>query len=220
LVPELPPPPQGDAQVKELARCLLNGGMAMDRLEGLMRQAPDRLREPLLEAAFDNLRPDVNKLYPEAWVARLAQLPQTAQTQAATSLAGAWASQAPEDAIAWASSMGPGQARADAEAAAVKSWARTDPEGASAWVSTLAPGAERDHSVQALVQTIAEASPQEAWGLALSIVDPDERTKAATQAAKMMAARDPSTARQLIDAGPFSAQIKTQLQAAISQPGK
>ena len=220
LVPELPPPPQGDAQVEELARCLLNGGMAMDRLEGLLQQAPDRLRQPLLEAAFNSLRPDVTRLDPEVWAARLAQLPQTAQAQAAASLAGAWASQAPEDAIAWASSMGPGQARRDAEAAAVSSWARTDPEDASAWVSTLGPGAERDHNVQALVLTIAEASPQEAWGLALSIGDPDERVKAATQAAKMMAARDPSTARQLIDNGPFSPQTKTQLEAAISQPGK
>jgi hypothetical protein len=218
FLPELPSSPAGDAQVKELARCLLNGGMDMNRFDGLMQQAPARLREPLLEAAFSSLRTDVSSIDPGIWVQRLPLLPESAQAPAAESLGRAWASQAPEDAIAWASAMPPGEAKTDAQAAVVGTWAKTDPQAASEWVNSLPPDAERDHSTAALVQTMSGTSPREAWDWALTIGDSAERTKAATQAAKMMAARDPLAAQQLIDSGPFSPQTKLQLQAALKQP--
>ncbi len=220
FLPELPSTPAGDAQIKELARCLLNGGLAVNRFDGLMQQAPERLREPLLEAAFSSLRSDVSSIDPEVWVQRLPQLPEASRAQAAESLGRAWASQAPEDAIAWASGLGPGETRTDAEAAVVGTWAKTDPQAASEWVNSLPSDTERDHSIVSLVKTMSETSPREAWDWALTIGDSAERTKAATQAAKMMAARDPFAARQLIDGGPFSPQTKLELQAALKEPVK
>jgi hypothetical protein len=222
LVPELPASPQGDAQVKELARCLLNGGLALNRFDGLMQQAPERLRQPLPEAAFDNLRTDVSgiDLDPQLWAGRLSQLPEASRPHAAESLVRAWASQALDDAIAWAASMGPGDARTGADAGIVSAWSKKDPQSASEWVSAMPLGPERDHGLQSLVQAIAEAYPREAWDWALSIGDPAERTKAATQAARMLAARDPLAARQLIDSGPFPPQTKLELQAALHQPAK
>jgi hypothetical protein len=218
FLPDLPSTPAGDAQVKELARCLLNGGLDMNRFDGLMQQAPARLREPLLEAAFNDLRSDVSSIDPNVWVQRLPQLPEGARAQAAQSLGRAWASQAPEDAIAWASGMASGEAKTDAEAAIVGTWAKTDPQAASEWVNSLPPDAERDHSVASLVKTLSGTSPREAWDWALTIGDSSQRTKAATQAAQMMAARDPLAARQLIDSGPFSPQTKLELQAALKKP--
>jgi hypothetical protein len=218
ILPDLPSTPAGDAQVKELARCLLNGGMALNRFDGLMQQAPDRLREPLLEAAFSSLRSDVSSIDPNVWVQRLPQLPEASRAQAAESLGRAWASQAPEDAIAWASAMAPGETKTDAEAAVVGTWAKTDPQAASEWVNSLPADTERDHSVESLVKTMSQSSPREAWDWALTIGDSGERIKAATQAAQMMAARDPFAARQLIDSGPFPPQTKLELQAALKQP--
>jgi hypothetical protein len=49
----------------------------------------------------------------------------------------------------------------------------------------------------------------------VSITDQTERDAAAAQAAKAMGARDPATARQLIEAGPFTAEMKAQLQASL-----
>jgi hypothetical protein len=194
--------------------------MDMDRFNGLMQQAPERLREPLLEAAFSSLRSDVSSIDPQVWVQRLPQVPESSRALAAASLGRAWASQAPEDALAWASGLAPGQVKTDAEAAVVGTWAKTDPQAASEWVNSLPADTERDHSVESLVKAMSETSPREAWGWALTIGDSAERTKAATQAAKMMAARDLFAAQQLIDGSPFSPQTKLELQTALKEPIK
>jgi len=55
----------------------------------------------------------------------------------------------------------------------------------------------------------------------LSISDEQERSRAAAHAATMMAARDPATARQWIETGPFSTELKVKLQSGLgltSQP--
>src|SRR5262249_14693233 len=107
LVADLPQSSEGDAQVKELARCLINGGMAIHRFDNLMDQAPERLRQPLLQAAFNNFRTDMASFDPQVWVDRLPQVESSARTQATESLARSWAALAPEDAVDWVSSLSP-----------------------------------------------------------------------------------------------------------------
>jgi len=49
----------------------------------------------------------------------------------------------------------------------------------------------------------------------VSISDETTRDAAAAKAANAIAARDPATARQLIESGPFTAEMKAQLEASL-----
>lgn len=50
--------PAGEAEAKQLAESLLNGGHLLHRLDGLMVQAPEGFKSTLLHTAFDLLYPD------------------------------------------------------------------------------------------------------------------------------------------------------------------
>ena len=78
-------------------------------------------------------------------------------------------------------------------------------------------GVDRDQSANSLVFAVADKYPREAWDWALSIQDELQRSRAAAHAAQMMAARDPATARQWVEAGPFSPEVKVQLQADLER---
>lgn len=212
LVADIPRPPEGDSQLETLARSLFNGGNQLHRFDNLLQQAPERLRQPLIDAAFKFLSAD-NLDDPQRWMARLSLLPEASRARGAESIARAWAQQTPEEAIGWANSLAAGETRNGAVAAVASTWAKKDPYGAADWVASLPPGAERDHSAGSLVLAVAERFPREAWEWALSISDDLERSRAAAHAAKMMAARDPATARQWIETGPFSADLKVKLQS-------
>jgi RNA polymerase sigma factor (sigma-70 family) len=216
LVADLPRTPQGDAQVQELARCLYNGGNRLGRFDSLLPQAPERLRQPLIDAAFSCLAPD-NLGDPQIWAARLSLLADTSRAQGTESLARAWAGQSPEDAAAWASSLAAGSSRTGAFGAIASAWAAKDPLGAADWVASLPLGADRNQGTQSLVVAVAGQYPREAWDWALSITDTAERSSAAAQAVKAMAARDPATARQWIESGPFSASTRAELTAALGR---
>lgn len=214
LVADLPRTPDGDAEVQSLARNLFNGGRALYRFDKLFEQAPERLRQPLVEAAFSFLSSETLDP-PQKWVARLAQLPEAARAQGVESIARAWAAQAPEDAIGWAASLPADEIRAGAVANITSAWAAKDSQGASAWVAAMPAGMERDRSARSLVLAIAEKFPREAWDWAVSIGDASTRASAATHAAQMMAAHDPATARQWIENGPFTPEDKATLQSAL-----
>jgi hypothetical protein len=66
---------------------------------------------------------------------------------------------------------------------------------------------------------LAEKYPRDAWDWALSIADPNTRTDSATQAVRIVAARDPATARQWIETGPFTPETRAALQATLAKPG-
>ncbi len=220
LARDLPRTPEGDALMQSLGKSLLNGGNALHRFDQLFEQAPERLRQSLIDAAFHFLSPD-NLGDPQRWITRLSQLPETARAQGTESIARAWAARTPEDAIGWAASLAPGETRNGAVAAIASAWATKDAHGAAEWVASMSPGAERDRSAQALVLAVGEKFPREAWEWALSIEDSAARNRAATHAAKIMAARDPATARQWIETGPFTPETKAELQSALdraSQP--
>ena len=216
LVADLPRTPEGDSLMQAVASSVLNSGSMLYRFDKLLEQAPERLRQPLIEAAFNFLRAD-SIADPQRWIARLSLLPEASRARGTESIAHAWAEQTPEAAIVWVSSLAPGETRNGALAAIASTWAAKDAHGAAEWVAAMAPGAERDCSAGSLVLAIAETFPLEAWDWALSIGDMGERTRAATHAAKTMAARDPATARQWIETGPFTPEVKAQLQSALER---
>lgn len=215
LVADLPRTPDGDAQVQQLAQCLFNGGYQLHRFDKLLEQAPERMRQPLIDAAFGYLNP-TTMTDPQPWIARLPQLPEASRARATESIARAWAQQAPEEAIGWVAALGPGETRTGAVAAIASGWAKQDAAGAAGWIAAMTPGIERDRSAESLVLEMAEKYPREAWEWALSINDGSERSRAATHAAKTMAARDPATARQWIETGPFTPEVKAELRAAVA----
>jgi len=217
LVKELPNTPEGDREVTNVAERLFNGGHMLNRFDSLLSQAPDRLREPLVEAAFGFLRGD-SLDDPQRWINNLSLLPANARAKGTESLARAWAEQAPEDANRLGGCTPAGRHSNSALAAIASAWAGKDANNAAAWVASLPAGPERDRSAESLVSAVAQRYPQEAWNWALSISDAVGRERAAGEAAKMMAARDPATARQWIQSGPFSDQTKANLQAALDKP--
>lgn len=215
FVPDLPANAEGDSEIKTLANSLLNGGSMLYRFDSLYSQAPGRLQAPLLETAFNSLRAD-NLGDPQSWISRLSLLPDSARASGTESIARAWAQASPEQAITWLQSLPPDTTRSGAAAAIATAWAATDAPDATQWVSAMSPGPERDQSTRALAMAMSETNPQNAWNLAMSIGDPTQREDAATQVAKMIAGRDPATARQWIEAGPFAPDQKAQLEAALA----
>src|SRR5690606_27971114 len=159
LASRLPETPNGDALIKTVAESLLNGGRALYRFDQVLADAPERLKEPLLEAAFKSLRGED----PQAWIERLALLPEEKRGQAMASLAHAWASAAPEEAAEWAASLPTGQTRSETLSALAAGWAAVDPQGAAGWVAGMQPGLERDRTAGALVASVARQYPGEAW---------------------------------------------------------
>jgi hypothetical protein len=216
LAADLPRTAEGDSRVQSVASSLLNSGSMLYRFDELLEQAPERLRQPLIDAAFNLLRAD-NLDDPQRWIARLSLLPEASRPRGIESIARAWAGQTPEEAVGWVGSLAPGETRNGALAAIASTWASKDANGAAEWVAAMVPGAERDRSARSLVFAVAERFPYEAWAWALSIGDTGERARALTQAAKMMAARDPATARQWIETGPFTPEIRAELQSALDR---
>ena len=191
----------------------------LDRFEGLFSQSPERLKQPLVEQAFEGLYGG-NLDDPQKWIGRLSLLPDAARPKAVEELARAWAQQTPEEAVGWMGSLTAGETRDRAAGALTSEWARKDSQAAGEWVSSLAQGSERDRAVSGLVTALAEQSPEQAWNWAVSIGDDGQRKEAATRAAKAMASRDPNAARQWIETGPFTAEVKAELQVALDKPIK
>jgi hypothetical protein len=67
---------------------------------------------------------------------------------------------------------------------------------------------------------MADKYPREAWEWALTIRDPGQNATALTQVVSSLARRDSNTARQWIDSGPFSPDLKAKLQSAVENRGQ
>jgi hypothetical protein len=215
LLADVPRTRDSDPLVESLASSLWNGGSMLHRFDKLLEQAPERLRQPLIDKAFGFLNSETMP-DPQPWITRLSQLPEASRAKGIESIARAWAEQTPEEAIGWVASMASGETRNGAMAAIASAWAKKDAQGAAEWVASMA-GAERDRSAGSLVLAVAERYPREAWDWALSIDDTVERNRAASHVAKVMAARDAATARQWIETGPFTAETKAELQTALER---
>jgi hypothetical protein len=143
LAADLPRTPEGDSQVQSLANGLFNGGDKLYRFDNLLAQAAERLRQPLISAAFNLLCAD-NLDDPQRWITRLSLLSEASRARGTESIARAWAGQTPEEAAGWVASLAPGESRNGALAAIATTWAAKDAYGAAEWVASMAPGTERD----------------------------------------------------------------------------
>jgi len=216
LMAELPATPESEAHIQQLASSVFNGGSMIHRFEKLLEQAPERLRQPLIENAFNYLRED-SLDDPQTWIARLDLLPEKSRGQATVRLGQAWASQNPESAARWAGSMPAGPLRTDVTANIASSWAAKDPAGAAEWVAKLSEGSERDRSAAMVAWSLVEKNPQEAWNWVQAIQDPSERERAAAQAIQRMAVRNLAQARRLLETAPFSPELKAQIQSSLER---
>lgn len=215
LAVDLPKTQEADEQLRNLASSLFNGGSMLHRFDKLLEEAPERMRQPLIENAFNHLREDTLK-EPQRWIERLSLLPEESRTRGTESLARSWAAQAPEEAAGWVNSMPASGARNSAMSAVVSSWAAKDAHGAAEWVSALS-GPERERSAGTLALALAEKYPRETLEWVMTISDPMQRTHVAAQAARLMAIRDPAAARQWVEAAPFTAEMKAQLQSSFER---
>jgi RNA polymerase sigma factor (sigma-70 family) len=214
LVADIPRTKLGDKQIQELADRLLNGGDRIPMFNQLLAQAPERLRQPLIEAAFKYVG-NLSLADPQTWVARLPLLPESSRVTGVESIARAWANQTPQEAVRWATSLTSEDARQVAEAAIVSAWAAKDATGAASWVASQSPGPDRDRTTSSLVVAIVDRYPREAWEWALGISDAIQRSAMANFVARGVAAHDPETARRWIESGPFPADAKKLMQAAL-----
>jgi RNA polymerase sigma factor (sigma-70 family) len=211
---DIPATPAGDLEVSALARGLLNGGSMLGRLDNLLLDAPPRVRQELLNNAFDVLQQD-SMNDPKTWAARLQLLPLERQASGAQALARSWAVQDPENTIAWANSL-KGDSRMPALTTAASTWAANDPAGAARWVSSLNDGLEKDAFTATLVVSISDRHPSEAWEWAVTIQDPTIRGQAANRAALSFAKQNPVAARQSIEGSNLPPEMKSQLINSIS----
>jgi hypothetical protein len=216
LAADFPRTADGDVQVRDLATRILTGDFTQHPFEKLLEQAPERVRQPLIENAFNFLR-EGSLNDPQAWIARLALVPESSRGNAAAKLAGAWAWLAPEEALGWVNTMPAGATRDGAMNAAIASWVAQDVRGAADWTATLPIGSERDRGAGAIALALTEKNPRESLEWVMTIGDAAERQRIAIQAAQTMAGRNPDAARQWIEAAPFSPEMKAQIQSSIER---
>jgi hypothetical protein len=216
LAKELPDLPDSAAYTKELAGRLLNGGNDLHRFERLYADAPEPLKQPLLEEAFRYLSAET---IDENWVNRLAKLPEAQRLKATESMARAWAARTPEEAIAWIDSLPTTEQRSAAAAGAVEGMAREQPSVAAEWVASLEPGFEQDRAAVALVKRITEDRPQEAWQWTGRISNESERDIAASYVVKKVAERNPTLATEWLQTGPFTEKTRDDLRTALGFAG-
>ncbi len=214
IAAQLPQTQAGDAQLELLAEGLLRRGMHLHRLDPLLEASPQRVRQVILQKAFELLTSETLG-EPRRWMALLPQLPPASQARAAGALAQAWAAQAPADAIRWADSLPAGSGRTEAVAGIAAAWTATDPASASVWIEAMAPGEGRDRCAQSLISAIAQDYPREAWEWAMSIGEPERRLAAASEAADAMATRDPVATRAWIENSLLASDQKVAIQSAL-----
>lgn len=218
LVKDLPHSPEGDAQVQKLAQSFFNGGYMNYQFDNFIAQAPERLRQPLIEAAFKSLSSH-SMDDPQRWIERLDKLPENFRAGGTEYIARAWSEQRLDEAVEWVRSLETGEARALAAAAITSTWVAKDPQGATEWVAAMSPD-ERERSVGRLVYGLLDQYPQQAWEWALTIRDPQSRTTVATHVATQMAARDPGTARHWIESSPLPPEAKAAFNSNLNRAGK
>lgn len=218
FVNDFPQTPEGDGYVRTLAGCMLNGGQNLPRFEQMLAQAPERLKEPLTDAALMYLNSD-NMDDPQRWLALAANVPKGQGAVSTSRVIAAWAGKEPQEAIAWATALPEGDLRSSSVASAANVWVQKDPYSASQWVDTLPPGHDKDQAATSLVNAIVRDSPAEAWEWAMNISDPSARAGSAMRVIGETARRDPVQARQLLDAVDLPAERKTQIREFIEQGG-
>jgi hypothetical protein len=218
IVNDLPKTAEGDSLVRQVASSLLNGGSMLYRIDSMLEKAPERLRQPLIDTAFQYLRAE-NLDDPHKWLERAAAAPENFRAGYTARVAAAWAEQSPEDAVGWAATLPEGEMRTGVIASAASSWAVKDAYGASEWIDALPPGPDRERAANSLATVIAADAPEEAWEWALSITDENLRVDAAWRALAVVFKRDPATAEAWIRESPLSPTAKERLRLSLESDG-
>ncbi len=219
LVADFPKTAEGDTFVQQVASSLLNNGSMLSRFDSLMEQAPERLRQPLLMAAFNSLGGE-NVVNPQKWLERVTQAPEEQRVALSARVAAAWTGQVPEDAAAWVVALPAGETRAAALTSVANVWSNKDPYGASEWITSLPAGSEKDSAASSLVRAIAKDSPADAWQWALAITDPATRDSNLILTLEAVQKHDPAAARQWMEASPLPSETKDRLRATLDAAGK
>jgi RNA polymerase sigma factor (sigma-70 family) len=212
----MPDSPEAQRLIEHNLSSLVNNGANLERIEGLLAKAPEKLRPGLLATAFTS-EGDWRQSDLEPWMQRLNELPAEQRPGAAGSLARRMAATDPQAAVQWAASLTNAEERRSAVGNLTARWANADSYEASEWVAGLPAGADRDIAAQALAGSIARDDPESAWTWAASIADNGMRLDSLQTAIVQMKERDPQRARQLLNAPNLSASERTVLQSVLEQ---
>ncbi len=212
----MPDSPETERLIEHNLASLVNNGASLERIEGLLAKAPEKLRPGLLATAFTT-EGDWRQSDLEPWMQRMTELPAEQRPQAAGSLARRMAATDPQAAAQWAVSLTNADERRSAVSSLTARWADADSYEASEWVAGLPAGAERDIAARALAGSIARDDPESAWTWAANISDNGMRLDSLQTAFAQMKERDPQRARQLLNAPHLSASERTVLQGALEQ---
>ena len=209
--------PENEKVFAQGVSSIVNFG-SMDQFGELLAKASPKLRPRLIEQATiwsaDTVGAD-----PALWIERLNEIPAKRRDRAIRNLAEAWATNYPEAAVRWTSSLPEGDARDGAFGGIAATWAESDPHEAARWVDTLPPGAGRDNAAESIVDALAKSEPEAAWAWAASIQSPEQRTNALLLAYASLIKKDPALAEEtLASAGLPEAEI-TALRESF-KPGK
>jgi RNA polymerase sigma factor (sigma-70 family) len=215
LAGEMPNTPEGDQFVRTIASNLLNNSNWLQDFDRLMAEAPERLREPLVESAFVQLRGD-NLGDPQVWLSRVNQGREEKRAEMTGRIASAWAQQSPEEAVAWVSTLPDGGERFSAVTQVARTWISKEPYGASEWIATLPAGADKDNASSFLIHAIAADSPGEAWQWVLAITDPVRRATAASYTLNVLQRSDPDAARQWLESASFTPREKEKVRTVLN----
>ena len=198
FIDKIPDTPENASLFHMGLSSLFNGGSRMDLFEGLYEKAPERFRARLLEIGFQN-GAKIMAGDPARWVARLNEIPSERRANAASGLAGAWATTDPAAAIKWATALPEDSGRDTALRSIANSWASTDPLDAAHWVDSLPQGPGRDNASQSIVMALARSEPQAAWDWAVSIKSEQLRFGSLQMAYLGLMKKDAATAEQMLN---------------------
>jgi RNA polymerase sigma factor (sigma-70 family) len=214
----MPDSPAAQRLVETNLSSLINNGGNLERIEGLLAKAPEKLRPGLLATAFTS-EGDWRQSDLEPWMQRMNELPAERRPQAAGSLASRMAATDPQQAVQWATSLANEDERRSAIGSLTMRWANADSYEASEWVAGLPAGAERDAAAQSLVQSIGRDDPESAWTWAASIGDNAMRVAMLQNSLMNLRERDPLRARQLVNSGGLNAGERAALLESLEAKG-
>jgi hypothetical protein len=189
-----------DANILQYVNEFLNDGISAGRVDDLLKQFPEKMRQQTLQAAFQ-AESDWKDGDAQAWLTRINGLPPENRGSALASIASRMAATDPDAAVAWVASWSfpDEKSREIALSSAVSRWAKADSYAASQWISALPEGAQRNTAASALISSIAVGDPSGAWTWAESLGDSGGRFGAMISIVNQVRSTDPQMARQLID---------------------
>lgn len=209
LVKDFPKDKSWDDGLGQIVGEMVHAKGAVENLNKLLADMPERLHGLILQKAFQNLSPE-NLSNPKEWVSRLPSMSEPAYQIGAEQLAQAWVVQDPASALEFVNGLS-GAAHILSLEGAVRSWMSKNPSEATSWITSLPEGLDKDRAIRSLVVTTANQQPEKAWQWVAKINHPTVRLHAAWFTTVMLSKRNQGLARQNIEASDFAPEIKIKL---------